>query len=312
MDLRQLAALAAVAEHGTFSAAAEALHTVQSNVSTHVARLERELGVTLVDRSAGRLTEEGEAVVRRALRVQAELDALVDDVASLRSEVSGRVRLGVIGTTGRWLIPRLLGAMEEHHPKVRVSVLEGNTTNLVPQLVGGSLDLAVVNLPVEDPDLEVEDLFDEELFVLAPAGHPLAEAGRDEVTLQELADVELLLTPPTTSFRQDLDRAAAAAGVQLKAKNELDGLRMIASLAFEGFGPAIVPASAVPAWLDGPWRRVTVRGLPPRHVGLARRRRGLPSAPARAMREVLRDVVTTQSGDQPGIHPAVPASEMKG
>src|SRR5258708_39078279 len=68
MDLRQLAALVAVAETGTFSAAADVLHTVQSNVSTHVARLERELGVTLVDRAAGRLTEEGEAVVARARR----------------------------------------------------------------------------------------------------------------------------------------------------------------------------------------------------------------------------------------------------
>ena len=89
MDLRQLAALVAVADPGSFSAAARALHTVQSNVSTHVARLERELGVTLVDRTGGWLTEEGEAVVRRARRMQAELDALDADVASLRDEVTG-------------------------------------------------------------------------------------------------------------------------------------------------------------------------------------------------------------------------------
>ena len=68
MDLRQLNALLAVAEHGSFSAAARALHTVQSNVSTHVARLERELGATLIDRSSGTLTEEGNAVVARARR----------------------------------------------------------------------------------------------------------------------------------------------------------------------------------------------------------------------------------------------------
>src|SRR5438046_50437 len=78
-------------------------HTGQSNVSTHVARLGRELGVTLVDRAAGRLTEEGEAVVARARRVAAELEALQADVASLRDEVSGPARMGVIGTTARWL-----------------------------------------------------------------------------------------------------------------------------------------------------------------------------------------------------------------
>src|SRR3990170_1091440 len=113
MDLRQLAARVAVAEPGTFSAAADALHTVQSNVSTHVARLERELGTTLVDRAGGRLTEEGELVVARALRIQAELEALAADVASLRQDVAGTSRLGVIGTTARWLVPALLTAMEE-------------------------------------------------------------------------------------------------------------------------------------------------------------------------------------------------------
>src|SRR5215218_9193913 len=82
MDLRQLAALTAVADHESFSAAARALHTVQSNVSTHVARLERELDVTLVDRATGHLTVAGELVVERARRIQAELDALVADVAS--------------------------------------------------------------------------------------------------------------------------------------------------------------------------------------------------------------------------------------
>ncbi len=305
MDLRQLAALVAVAETGTFSAAADLLHTVQSNVSTHVARLERELGVTLVDRSAGRLTQEGEAVVARARRVQAELDALAADVASLRDEVLGRVRLGVIGTTGRWLMPHLLDVTRERHPKVTIEVLDGNTTTLVPQLLAGGLDLAVLNLPVDEPDLEIEDLFDEELVVIAPQHHPLA--GHDEVTLAELGETELLLTPAGTAFRDDLDQVASAAGVTLRPLFEIDGLRLIASLAFDGFGPAILPASAIPAWLvGGSWSRVAIAGIPRRQVGLARRRRGLLSAPARALRDVLLDVIAERSGDQPGVRPAVP------
>src|SRR3977135_836041 len=92
MDLRQLRALVAVADHGSFSAAARSLHTVQSNVSTHVARLERELGVTLVARAAGIITEEGLVVVERSRRIRAELDALSSDVASLRDEVHGMAR----------------------------------------------------------------------------------------------------------------------------------------------------------------------------------------------------------------------------
>jgi DNA-binding transcriptional LysR family regulator len=305
MDLRQLAALVAVAETGTFSAAADVLHTVQSNVSTHVARLERELGATLVDRAGGRLTEEGELVVARARRIQAELDALASDVAFLRNEVEGTVRFGVIGTAARWLVPALLAHMEQAHPRVRVAVLEGNTTSLLPQLANGRLDLGVVNYPTTDPDVAVEPLFDEDLIVVAPLDHPLASAAR--VTVQELAEHELILPPPGASIRVDLDRAAAAAGVQLRAKAELDGLRLIASMAFEGYGAAVLPSSAVPRWLSDDFRRfriVPIEGVAPRRVGIGRRRRGLPSAPTRVLTEAIYEVVRARATDKSGVHPA--------
>lgn len=301
MDLRQLAALVAVAETGTFSAAADALHTVQSNVSTHVARLERELGATLVDRAAGRLTEEGELVVARARRVQAELEALTSDVASLRHEVAGATRLGVIGTTARWLVPALLAAMEERHPRVQVTVLEGNTTSLLPQLASGAVDVGVVNFPATDPDVLLEPLFDEDFIVVAPSGHPLA--GATTLTVADLADHELIMPPPGASIRVDLDRAAAAAGVRLRPKAELDGIRLIASMAFEGYGAAVLPSTAVPRWLTGDFRIVPVDGIPRRQVGIGRRRRGLPSAPTRAVTEVLRDIVSEVADRKNGLHP---------
>ncbi|HEV2767221.1 MAG TPA: LysR family transcriptional regulator [Acidimicrobiales bacterium] len=307
MDLRQLAALVAVADAGTFSAAAARLHTVQSNVSTHVARLERELGVALVDRSAGQLTAEGDVAVARARRVQAEVDALVADVASLHDEVAGHVRMGIIGTTGRWMLPPLLAAVGARYPKVRIAILEGNTTSLLPQLLAGALDLTVVNLPVSDPQITVDDLFEEDLVLVAPAGHYLAS--RQEATLEEVAGHELLLPPPGTSIRVELDRAAEAAGVTLRAQVELDGLRLIASLAFEGFGAAILPATAVPALPNSAWQRIGLTGVTGRRVGLARRRRGLPSAPIRALQEAMIEVVTDQAPRQPGVRPSPRSSE---
>ena len=300
MDLRQLAALVAIDEVGTFSAAADRLHTVQSNVSTHVARLERELGAVLVDRAAGQLTEEGKAVVARARRIHAELDALVSDVASMRDEVAGQVRMGVIGTTGRWLLPPLLATMSSRHPRIGMAVLEGNTTSLLPQLRTGNLDLAVVNLPVDDAEIACDPLFEEDLMVLAPLDHPLAQP--EHVGLPELADHQLLLPPPGTSIRVELDRAAASAGVVLAAKAELDGLRLIASLAFEGFAPAVLPATAVPGWLKGAWRLIPIHGVGRRQVSVARRRAGLPSTAARTLREVVADVVAAQAGAQVGVH----------
>ncbi len=299
MDLRQLAALTAIAEHGGFSAAARALHTVQSNVSTHIARLEREVGTSLVDRASGQLTEAGEIVAGRARRVQAELEALAADVASSLGEVSGQVRLGVIGTTGRWLVPDLLVRMAATHPKVRLVTVDATTTSLIPQLAAGRLDLAVVNLPVTDPDVEIELLFEEEHVVLLPADHPLGT--HDRLSLVDLASTPLLLEPPGTGFRDDLDADAERAGVTLVAQAEVDGMRLLASLAYQGHGVAILPASAIVEWSDGTWQVTPLDGTTPRAVGVATPRRGRLSAPARATLELVHEVVAADVPHRPGL-----------
>ncbi len=300
MDLRQLNALLAVADTGSFSAAARSLHTVQSNVSTHVARLEKELGAVLVDRATGSLTDEGEVVAARARRIGAELEALTADIASLHDEVAGSARIGVIGTTARWLVPRLVEAMARAHPKVRVVIVDATTSSLLLQLTSGRLDLAVINLPMSDPEIVAEHLFDEDRLLVVPAGHPLYD--RERVALADLAGEPLLLEPKGTAFRDQLDRQCAEAGIELEAQAEVDGMRLLASLAFQGFGAALLPASAAPSWVGGEWRRVAVDGMQGRSVGLASRRRGLLSAPARALREVLIDVVATEGPNQPGVH----------
>ncbi len=301
MDLRQLAALTAVADHHSFSAAARALHTVQSNVSTHIAHLEREMGAALVDRRSGALTEPGELVVARARRIQYELEALTADVASALGDISGSVRLGIIGTTGRWLTPKLLKAVAAVHPKVRVVLIDATTTSLVPQLAVGRLDLAVVNLPVTHPDVAAEQLFEEDHVLVVPDGHPLSS--REEIELSELADHALLVEPCGTGFRDDLEADASRAGMRLRAQAEIDGMRLLASLAFEGFGVAVLPASAVPMGeAAGPWRRIPLKGCTPRAVGVAVPRRARLSAPARAVRDVLVDVVAREVPGNPDLH----------
>jgi DNA-binding transcriptional LysR family regulator len=302
MDLRQLNALVAVAEHGGFSAAARALHTVQSNISTHVARLERELGATLIDRATGRATQEGEAVLIRAVRIRAELEALSSDVASLGARVAGTARLGMIGTTARWLAPLLFEALEEGYPDVRVVLVDATTTSLLPRVERGDLDLAIVNMPAESQDTQTLPLFEEDRILLAPVGHPLAE--HPSTSLARLAEHDLLLEPVGTAFRDVLDVQAAAAGVRLRARAEVDGMRLLASLVIAGFGAAVLPASAVPSVPPGtgePWRTIVVDGLEPRTVGLAQRRRGLLSTPAAAVRDLLLEVVDRRAPEQVGL-----------
>jgi DNA-binding transcriptional LysR family regulator len=300
VDLRQLAAIVAVADQGSFSLAADALHTVQSNISNHVARLEKELGVQLVDRQRGQLTEEGQAVVERARRIAAEVEAMVADVAALGNNVAGSVRLGCFGTTARWLVPRLLERLAATHPNVHLTVVDATSATAEPQLAGGRLDLAVVNLPVPGSDIAGRALFDEDLVLVVPADHVLA--GKADVDITDLDRVPLLLPANGTAFRSDIDKAAADAGITLVAKADLDGVRLIASLTFDGYGPAILPATAVPSQIQDRWRPVSVAGLPRRRVGIAARRRGLPSAPARAVLAVIDEIVASEVDAHRGLH----------
>ena len=121
------------------------------------------------------------------------------------------------------------------------------------------------------------------------------------ITLAELATEPLLLPPRNTSMRRVIDRAAGTQRLALTAQAEIDGVRLLASLAFEGFGAAIVPATAIPGWLKGEYARVAIPELPPRIVGWASRKRPLPNKPTRAALEITKAVIAKSGGRQPGV-----------
>jgi LysR family hydrogen peroxide-inducible transcriptional activator len=305
VDLKQLEALASIADHGSFSAAAAALGTVQSNVSGRIARLETELDTTLVNRSSGTLTEDGEIVVERARRVLAELEAIMADVVSAHSEVVGTVRVGMIGTTGRWLIPALFALLSERHPRIVLRVTEGTSTTLEPQLLTGQLDFAVLTTPVQADELAVQPLIVEDLVLVVPNSHPLAASHGTTsapLPLHELEGIDLLLPLKGTALRDEIDEAIEPAGIVLTASMELDGLRTLASLVFDGYGPAILPATAVSEHLRDRFTMIELEGGPRRTVGLVSRRHGLPSAPSRVVRELLVEVASDTKSYPSGIH----------
>ena len=299
MDIKQLQALIAIEDHGSFSAAAKALLTVQSNVSAHIQRLENELGVTLIDRHDGSLTSEGEMVAQRARRVIHEIEDIDADIHSLGDSPSGEARIGAIGTTGRWLMPLLLPEVSARHPNVHTTVFEGATNNLVLRLNSGEIDAAIVHLPLSTSDYDVTELFAEELVLIAHTKHELAH--HDSITLKELAQHPILLAPRGTPLRRIIDRAAANEGVAMNALAEIDGVRLMTSLAFEGYGAAIVPASAIPGWLRGDFVRISVPGLPQRVVGWAQRHRPRPNRATLAVRDTLVDIVNRYADRQPGV-----------
>ena len=179
-------------------------------------------------------------------------------------------------------------------------------------MLGGQLNGAIVHLPVDDPELVIEPLFAEDLLLLADEKHPLAT--RDLIPLEDLDDVPLLLPPTGSALRRVLERAAASSSVTLRAQAEVDGVGLLASLAIDGFGAAIVPATAVPTWLEGSFRRITVPELPRRVVAFIRRRRPSASAPTIAALETLLAVTQEQGAEQHGVYPdatALPSARTR-
>jgi hypothetical protein len=135
--------------------------------------------------------------------------------------------------------------------------------------------------------------------------------GTTRIPLSDLGRFDLLLPAPGTPFRAEIDIAVKPSGVRLRARAELDGVRLLASLTFEGYGPAILPATAVPPHLRPRFRLIGIDDLPPRRVVLAQRTRGMPSAAARAVADTLRQVVGTPGRLPEGVHAVVPDASAR-
>ncbi|HVB51703.1 MAG TPA: LysR family transcriptional regulator [Acidimicrobiales bacterium] len=301
MEIRQLEGLVSIAENGTFSRAAEALGTVQSNISNRVARLEAELGTELIDRASGTLTESGVVVVERARRILSELRAISSDVSELNADIRGVVTLGMIGTAGRWIVPLLLENLRLRFSKINLRISEGTNSALEPRLINGQLDLAVLAWPVMAEELSEIDLFTEDLVVIAPRDHPLAQID-GPLPFSTLAQHEILLPLRGTPIRREIDEAARLVGIELHPLVELDGLRTIASMTFDGHGPSILPATMLSPHLRANFVALPIEKIAKRRVVLASRRFGFPAAPVRAIHSLLEDVVANATNPPEGVY----------
>jgi DNA-binding transcriptional LysR family regulator len=289
MELRHLETLLAIAEEGSFTAAADALATVQSNVSDQVRQLEHELGVPLLVRSrrGAEPTEFGLLVLDRARRVERELEAMRADIALLQGLDAGYARLGVVGTASRWLVPALVADLRERAPGVRLRVNEGASERLFGELVDGELAQAIVTEPVNDRRLVVESLLEEELIGLVGLDVVLP---REPVPLAAFAELPLVLPPDPNPLRIEVDRAVEEAGLSLTVPVEVEGIRLIADLVVAGGYASILPETAIPPELADA-RTVKLAGLPPRRLAMVSARDVQMSLADLAVRDSVRALV---------------------
>ena len=289
MELRHLETLIAIEEEGTFTAAADSLRTVQSNVSEQVRQLEAELGVTLLARGRGGAspTESGRVVLARARRIRREVALLQEELAALKGLQVGNATFGVVGTASRWLVPQLVAHLNAEAPGIRLLVHEGASERLLGEVATQALAQAVVTAPVRDSRIVFEHLADEPMVGLAPID---ADLPPGELKVNDLARMRLVLPPEGNPLRGEIELAAANLGVQLDVPVEVEGIRLIADLVAAGAGIAVLPETAVPPNLDG-LRTFEIADLPPRQLGLVTLKGAPLSLADRAVRDAVLGIV---------------------
>ena len=256
LNLDQLRTLVAIADLGTFSAAAQALHLAQPTVSLHVSELESRLHTRLVLRGGRRVvpTPAGAVLLERARALLREADDTVQAVQRHAQGRSGRVRLGTSTGMLVYVMPAVLRAMEQAHPGIDVDVSIVGTHDGLARLAAGTLDIALVAPPDTPGDLVVSRWRRDPMMALVPAAW---DAPR-RATPQWLAGKPLIFNDTTTRLYRQTVEWFGTGGIVPKVRIELNYNEAMKSLVGAGWGAAILPIEGAVA----PHLIAGVRALP--------------------------------------------------
>lgn len=296
VTLRQLRYLSALAKHGHFGRAAEACAVTQPALSMQIRDLERTLGVQVVERRPGEviLTDVGREVARRGEDVLAASRDLVDFARHRGGVLTGRLTLGVIPSLAPYLLPRILPALQKQFPELRLELRETQTRQLIDDVKSGTLDAAMLALPLGEAEIETLKLFDDTFLLAVPANDPRSTEQR--VKASEIDQSRLILLEDGHCLR---DQALAfcatarggitAAGTAFAASSLSTVIQMVAS----GYGVTLIPQIAA----DVEQRDARVKFLrlenpqPGRTIGLVFRKTSPRKADFAALGDAVKDCV---------------------
>jgi DNA-binding transcriptional LysR family regulator len=272
---RGIRALCEVAAHGSFSAAAEALGLTQSAVSQHVAGLERQTGLPLVERGTRptALTDAGHALVRHGRAINARLDSAEQELAEIAGRRGGRLRFGSFPTALSTFVPAAIARLRSRRPGTALTVVDDHMQGLWPRLNDGELDLAVVY------DHEVlrgsarsgggrVHLFDDTFQAVLPRGHRSAAGGR-AIDLTDLADDVWVGGRPGSAWFTIVRQSCRAVGFDPRVSLTSDDYRAVQAFVAAGLGVAVLPGLAVARAPAGVEVRQLRAGAPVRRISAA-------------------------------------------
>lgn len=298
MNLRDLEYLVALADHRHFGRAAAACYVSQPTLSTQVKKLESELGVTLVERGSRLvlLTPAGEEVVTRARHLLDDADQIRRIARAVADPESGTLRLGLFPTLAPYVLPHVVDGLRTRFPRLELLLVEEKSPELIERLRAGTLDAALLALPLHEESLAAEPLFREDFLLAMPAGHELAAAG-EPLPAEALAGLELLLLEDGHCLRDQALAVCARAGGHERGGFRATSLETLRHMVATGVGLTLLPELSVsPPVATHPGvavRRLTAPA-PHRDIALVRRASHVDGRLLADLAEVLRAIPHVQ------------------
>lgn len=247
MNFRDLEYLIAVDEERHFHRAAERCFVSQPTLSGQLKKLEEELGVLLVERNNRQvsMTEAGEAVVKHARTVLAEVNTIKNVASYYHDPMVGDVRVGIIPTVAPYLLPIIMPKLNKAFPKLKIWLYEYQTQVLLDKLQKFELDFLILALPIEKHDFTEFDLFREPFRLAVNKTETLAK--KKQINLGDIANEELLLLEEGHCLRGHILDVCLLAGVKEDGQYHATSLETLRHMVGEGMGMTLIPELAVPA-----------------------------------------------------------------
>lgn len=243
VTLRHLRYFEALAQHGHFGRAAEALGISQPALSIQMKELEDIVGGPLVERGPRqvRLTSLGETLLPRGRDILRSVDELTSLARTTSEELTGRLRVGVIPTVAPYFLPKVIEALAVRFPELELHLREAVTQKLVSDLAEGRMDVAIVALPVSESSLEEHPLFTEE-FVLV---RPEADAAKPAPPAELLREMRLLLLEEGHCFREQALSFCKMSTPRPRDLMEASSLSTLVQMVGAGIGVTLIPEMAI-------------------------------------------------------------------
>jgi DNA-binding transcriptional LysR family regulator len=281
MEMSQLEFLLKVVQEGSFSKAAQRVFRTQPAISIAIRRLEEEVGAPLFDRTqkTPTLTEAGHIIYDYAQRIIALRDQAKANVENLKKLEQGCVRIGANESTSLYLLPEVILAFRERHPKVKVEIFRHVSDKLPREILDRKIDFALMAHEPSEKELEAFPVLKDELVLIMSPKHRLAK--RDSVAVKELGKESFLAHNVQTASRKKVIETFAKTNTPLNITLELDTVETIKRFVRKNIGIALVPKMCVMEEVErGTLASIPVKGLTYSRMLWVVHRRGTPFTPA--------------------------------